>query len=201
MVHIRVTGSGQVRSAPDEATFQFHCQGFAAEAPDALSQATLAAETVLGLLDGLGVPPQSRGVQRARVHPRTRWDGDREIRDGWNANATVECTLSDATLAFELLEQATAIDRVSIHGPEWQIRPTNPAHDSARQLAVAEGRMKAESYAHAAGLTLGDLHELVEGGAVHASPMMRSMGASEATSLEASDQIVHATVTLVFEAS
>ncbi|MDW3177902.1 MAG: SIMPL domain-containing protein [Acidimicrobiia bacterium] len=201
MVQIRVAGSGQASSAPDEAAFQFRCQGFAPDASESLSQATLAAEAVLGLLDELGVPPELRGLQRARVHPRTRWDGDREVRDGWDARATVECTLSDATAAFELLEQATTIDRVSIHGPEWQVRPSNPAHDAARQLAVADGRMKAESYANAAGLTLGDLQELVEGGAQHGSPMMRSMGASEATSLEASDQIVHASVTLVFEAT
>lgn len=201
MVQIRVTGSGHETSAPDEAAFQFQCQGFALDAPGALSQATQAAESMLALLDDLGVPSEQRGLQRARVHPRTRWIEEREVRDGWDAHATVECTLSDATAAFELLEQATTVDRVAINGPEWRIRPDNPAHDVARQLAVDDGRIKAQSYAHAAGLSLGDLRELTEGGATHDRPMMRSMAMSEAASLEAADQVVHATVTLVFDAS
>ncbi len=200
MVQIRVSGSGNATSAPDEAVFQFNCQGSAADATGALSEATEAAEAILGLLDRVGVPSEQRGVQRAQVHPRTRWIEDREVREGWDAHATIECTLSDSTAAFELLEEATTIERVAIHGPEWRIRPDNPAHGTARQLAVDDGRAKAQSYAAAVGLTLGDLQELIEGGAGQARPMMRSMAMADSAPLEAADQSVHATVTLVYTA-
>lgn len=200
MVQIRVTGSGNATSAPDEAVFQFSCQGSGADSSGALAQATQAAEAILGLLDSVGVPAEQRGVQRAQVHPRTRWVEDREVREGWDSHATVECTLSDSTSAFQLLEQATTIDRVAIHGPEWRIRADNPAHDTARQLAVADGRAKAQSYASAAGLTLGGLLELIEGGAGQARPMMHKMAMAESAPLEAADQSVQASVTLVYSA-
>lgn len=204
MAHIRVTGSGEASSAPDEASFHFHCRGHAADAPAALAQATAAAEAVLTLLDARGIAAEDRGVQRAHVHPRTRWVKDRERREGWDANASVRCTLADPEDAFALLEDAAEIDQVSISGPHWEIRQDNPAHDEARTAAVADARAKAASYAAAAGLELGPLVELIEGGAEAPMPMLRSMAMPEAAggaSLEPAHQSLHATVTLVYEAS
>lgn len=201
MVQIRVTGSGQATSAPDEAAFSFQCHGAGADAATALSSATAAASAVLERLDALGVPSDRRGVQRTNVHPRVRWVNDREVREGWEAHAAVDCSIADAADAFELLDQISMLEDVGINGPQWRVLPTNGAHDTARQRAVADGRARAQSYARAAGVELGELLELIEGGAGHPAPMMRSMAMAEAAPLEASEQTLHASVTLVFEAS
>lgn len=201
MVQIRVIGSGQATTAPDEAGFQFHCKGTAPEAPEALAKATTAAEDVVTVLDRLGVPTERRGVQRAHVHPRVRWVDDDEVRDGWDADVSVDCSIEDPAMAYEVLEEVAAVDGVSIQGPHWRIRRENPAHEAARHQAVNDGREKAQSYASAADLTLGDLLELVEGGADRGEPRMRHMAMAESASLEAADQVVNATVTLVFDAT
>ncbi len=203
MAEIRVTGQGRTTSAPDEATFTFGCQGRGSEANAALSQATDAAKSLVALLDDIGIPEDKRGVERARVHPRVLWRKDREVRDGWDANATVSCTISDPTAAFDLLEKATLLDHVSVQGPNWRIRPDNPAHEEARKLAVDDARMKAESYARAAGLTLGELMEIIESGSVQSAPMMRGLaaaGGAAAESLEPSEQSVYANITMVYHA-
>lgn len=200
MVQIRVSGWGEATSAPDEASFSFRCQGAGVDAQVALAQATEAASAVLERLDELGVAERRRGVQNATVHPRVRWVQDREVREGWDANATVECTIDDAAEAFELLDRTSTLERVSIHGPQWRIRPDNPAHDLARRRAVEDARTRAESYASAAGVEIGALLELIEGGSPSPAPMMRGMAMAEAAPLEAADQIVHAAVTMVFEA-
>ena len=201
MAQIRVTGSGRASSAPDEASFHFSCAGHADDASTALAQATAAAQSVLALLDAVGVSTERRGVQHARVHPRNRWVDDREVRDGWDANAAVECTIEDAANAFDLLERSAGLADVSVHGPNWKIRQDNPAHDASRHLAVEDARAKASSYADAAGLTLGALVELIEGGAVTGGRMARSAAMTESASLEPADQDVHASVTLVYEAT
>lgn len=201
MAQIRVTGEGHTSSAPDEASFHFSCAGHAGEASGALAQATAAAQSVLALLDAAGVATEQRGVQHARVHPRNRWVEDREVRDGWDANAAVECTIEDAEHAFDLLEEAARLRDVSVHGPNWKVRRDNPAHDASRRLAVEDARAKAASYADAAGLTLGALVELIEGGAASTGRMARSVAMSESASLEPADQDVRASVTLVYEAA
>ncbi len=201
MAQIRVTGTGHTSSAPDEASFNFSCAGHADEAPAALAQATAAAQSVLALLESVGVDEHQRGVQHARVHPRTRWVNDREVRDGWDAHAGVECTIDDAVAAFDLLERSAELADVSVHGPQWRVRSDNPAHDASRRLAVEDARGKAQSFADAAGLALGNLIELIEGGSTHGGPMMRTAMMSESAPLEAADQDVRASVTLVYEAS
>lgn len=201
MAEIRVTGTGTTTSPPDQAAFTFSCEGRGAEASDALAQATAGAELVIGLLDSVDVPKDRRGVDRAAVHPRIQWRNDREVRDGWDAHASVQCTIDDPVAAFDLLEKAATLDRVSVHGPHWQIRPDNPAHDVVRKLAVDDARSKAESYASAAGLSLGALTELIEGGAMPGGRRrMQAMASEQAAPLEASEQSVRASVTLVFEA-
>ena len=201
MVQIRVTGNGHATSEPDEAGFSFSCQGHGPEAQTALAQATETAAAVLEQLDALGVTEGRRGVQRAHVHPRTRWVQDRELREGWDAQANVECSITEPTQAFELIDRIARIERVSINGPQWRVHPENAAHDAARQLAVDAARMKAASYAEAAGLTLGALVELFEGGAQPGPMGVGGRSFAESASLEAADQTVQATVTLVFDAS
>jgi uncharacterized protein YggE len=201
MAEIRVTGNGRATSAPDEAGFNFQCTGSGKDASSALAQATAAAESVLVLLDEVGVPADRRGVQRAHVHPRSRWVNDREVREGWDANTSVECTLADATAAFDLLDRASNLADVSINGPHWKVRPDNPAHETARRLAVDDARMKAASYASAAKMELGELMELIEGGAIQPQLGIARMAMAESSSLEPSEQSVGASITLVFYAT
>ena len=203
MTEIRVTGTGLAASVPDEALFNFGCEVLAADAEAALAGANEQAGLVLGMLDQMGVPSDRRGVERANVHQRTRWSDkmQREVRVGWAAHTAVTCRLSDADTAFDLLQRAAAIEGVSIDGPNWAILPGNPVHDTARKLAVEDGRTKAKSYADAAGVQLGDLVQLIEGGAsmIHGRPMMdRAMASEQSMPLEPTEQTVSATVTLVY---
>lgn len=201
MAEIRVSGTGVASSAPDEALFRFNCRGFGAEASDALATANAAAHGVIEVLDQMGVAPSRRGVQRARVHPRMRYHDNREEREGWDATTSVECTLDDVEIAFELLDAATEVPNVSVDGPNWQIRSDNPAHRVARTGAVEDARVKATSYADAAGLTLGELLEVIEGGAARGPRMRSAMLESSGASLDPSEQSVTAVVTLVYFAT
>ena len=201
MAEIRVSGTGVASSAPDEALFHFNCQGFAADASDALASATAAAQAVIDLLDQMGVAASQRGVQRARVHPRIRYHDNREEREGWDATMSVECTLDDVDIAFGLLDATTQVAHVSVDGPNWQIRSDNPAHATARQRAVDDAKVKAKSYSDAADLQLGELMELIEGGADRGVRIRSAMLESSVASLDPSEQSVSALVTLVYLAT
>ena len=201
MAEIRVSGTGVASSAPDEAVFHFNCQGFAAEASEALASANAAAQSVIAVLDRMDIAPSKRGVQRAQVHPRIRYHDNREVREGWDATTSVECTLDDVDSAFELLAATTEVAQVSVDGPNWQIRPDNPAHATARKRAVDDAKLKATSYADAADLALGELMELIEHGADRGVRMRSAMLESSPSSLDPSEQSVSAQVTLVYFAS
>jgi uncharacterized protein YggE len=71
--------------------------------------------------------------------------------------------------------------------------------DEARRLAVADARTKAELYAEAAGVTLGDLVTLNEGGGGSSGPFMAEMSmARSAVPVAAGELDVSATVNVVY---
>jgi uncharacterized protein len=110
------------------------------------------------------------------------WDeaSRREVRRGYIASSRIDVRLTDIARLGTLLAEAAARAEVSVDGPRWEIRPENPAHDEARRRAMADARRRADTYAQAAGLSLGDVLEIVEVGAEQAG---RAMHKAHAASL------------------
>jgi uncharacterized protein YggE len=78
-----------------------------------------------------------------------------------------------------------------VDGPRWEIRPENPAHDEARRQAMADARHRAEVYADSAGLSLGDVVEVVEVGAEQPGRTMRGVFTSAMAYSATLDMPVH----------
>ncbi len=203
MTTIDVTGTGTAEADPDFASLSFHANAVEATSRAALASAKRITAAIIQLLDDGGVAERDRGAQHSNLHRRTRWHNEVETFLGWEAQITVTCTVREPEQAYGLVESVTEATDVNINGPHWIVDEANPAHDVAREGAVASARRKAQSYATAAGLTLGRLTVLAEGaGRVQGGPRM----ARRMTSMEMEDavdpasQTVSASVTLSFEA-
>ncbi|NNE95885.1 MAG: SIMPL domain-containing protein [Acidimicrobiales bacterium] len=203
MVRIEVVGEGTAVAQPDYAALTFTVVVRDGSARAAASSAETGAASLIDMLDRAGVANDDRGAQSATVHRRTRWHGDREVFEGWEAVINVACTVRDPNRAYDLVEDVTAAADVALSGPHWVVEPSNAAHDRARARAFEEGVRKAESYANAAGLSLGDLKEISEGTGAGGSPSRRLAASSPeamTAALEPASQTVGATVTLLFDA-
>ncbi|NNF55589.1 MAG: SIMPL domain-containing protein [Acidimicrobiales bacterium] len=199
MTQITVTGMGRAGTDPDYATFNFTALGQAQTSAAAIEQAASHTNALMTVLDEAGVAETDRGAQHTNVNRRSRWDGDREVPEGWEARITISCRTFEPSQAFALLEAAASVPQLSIHGPEWQVDEENPAHDEARALAIANAARKAKSYAEASGLQLGTLVELIEGASAEPIPAMRVMRMSaEVDALQPAAQEVTAAITLVY---
>jgi len=202
MVRIEVVGEGSAVAQPDYASLSFHIVARDRAARVAAASAESGAASLIEMLDRGGVAKDDRGAQTVNVHRRTRWHDEREIFEGWEAAITVSCTVRDPDRAFDLIEEVTSAADVSLSGPHWVVDPSNAARDLARSRAFHDGFRKAESYASAAGLSLGELKEISEGTRPGGSSGVRLAARSEAMSsaLEPAAQTVGATVTLLFDA-
>ncbi len=208
MAELRVSGTGRATTPPDSATIDFNASHLAPSASEALDRVGEVAAKVVETLDAAGLDPADRGAAHSSVDRRVRWVHERpdqepqEIMLGWEARVAISCVVRSAGDAFRILETVTEIPDVSAHGPRWQVDLDNPAHDDARQRAVAAARAKAHSYAEAAGLALGELVRLEEGGDPGVSEGMFTMRtASSVADLDPVTQELTATVTLVYEAT
>ncbi len=199
MTRITVVGTGSHHTEPDAASFSIGTPSVAANASDALAASSALADAVLSALADEGVTEDARGVQFSSVQRETRWEQDKEVHLGWRASHQVSCVSRNIERTFALLETLTSIEGIDVHGPNWQVDADNPAHAAARRAAVADARRRANDYASALDVDLGDLVELVEHGA---SPgLMPVVGRLSATgpALEPAMQAVTATATAVFE--
>jgi len=202
MARLEVSGNGSAVTDPDYAALGFHASGVAPSSAEAMTMAKERASAIIDVLDAAGIDSKDRGAQHSSVHRRTRWRDDREHFEGWEAQITVNCTVREPVLAYELVEGVTQIAEVSVNGPRWVIDGANSAHDLAREAAVQAARQKAQSYASACGLDLGALLEIIEGSGGGGGPRMMRMAAAESdTTVDPAAQTVNAVVTLVFEAT
>lgn len=173
---ITVTGEGQVEAAPDMATIQLGVttQGRAArEAIDANSRAMAA---VLDRIEAAGIAERDVQTQGFSVNPRWENRANEAPRiAGFVARNQVMVRVRDLDALGPLLDAVTRDGANTFDGLSFGLQDPGPAQDAARRAAVAEARRKAELYADAAGVTLGPLLTLDEGGAApRPMPMARA---------------------------
>jgi uncharacterized protein len=136
-------------------------------AAEALSEAARKAQQLESLFRELEIDEGDWVAGSITLREREEWDESsrREVRQGYVASSRVDVRLSDTTRLGTLLAEAAARVEASVDGPRWEIRPENPAHDEARGRAMADARRRADAYAQAAELSIGEVLAVVEAGA------------------------------------
>ena len=191
---ITVDGAGSVTTVPDRASFTFGAEARAATAKAALAQADDAADALVAALKKGGVRDADLQTSQVSLDPQTSQDGTRVI--GYVASTSVTATTTIAN-AGPLVDAAVAAGATTVSGPSLSSADTDALYRDALKQAVADARSKAEALATAAGLTLGAVRTVVEGGG---APVPLPMAASAAGKIEPGTQSVDATVTVTFDA-
>jgi uncharacterized protein YggE len=185
--NVTVRGVGVARVRPDGVIVGLGVQHRSDAAAEALNETARKAEQLESLFRELEIGEEDWLVGSVTLQEHQEWDESsrREVRQGYIASSRVEVRLSDGSRLGTLLGEAAARVEASVSGPQWEVRPENPAHDEARSRAIADARRRADAYAQAAGLSLGEVREIVEAGGEQDADVMRggyavAMSASKA---------------------
>jgi len=175
-----VRGIGVARVRPDGVIVGLGVQHRGDTAAEALSETARKAQQLESLFHELEIEEEDWVAGSITLREREEWDEStrREVRQGYVAWSRVDLRLSDTSPLGGLLAEAAARVEASVDGPRWEIRPENPAHDEARGRAMADARRRADTYAQAAGLGLGDVLQVVEVGAEQAGHAMHKAHSS-----------------------
>lgn len=203
---ISVSGTGQVMTAPDMATLSIGVETRAETASAAVASNNEAAQRVIETLKQNGVEP--RNVQTANfsvspVYDETsyqRREGPRII--GYQATNQVVARIEELDSLGTLLDATVTSGANRIDGLSFGLQDDTAITDEARAKAVEDARRKAELYARAAGVKLGGIRSISEGG--HGPiPMydMRAAAAPEAMKvpIERGQTTVTASVQVVWD--
>jgi uncharacterized protein YggE len=118
---------------------------------------------------------------------------------GYTASTTVTAE-SELAKAGSLVDAAVDAGATGVSGPSWSRSDYGALYRQALQNAVADAKAKAQALADSAGLTLGAVTSVTEGGGVQPLPYASAAADAGVAKLEPGTQTVDASVTVAFAA-
>jgi uncharacterized protein YggE len=199
---IAMTGHGETRAAPDMAQVTAGVSTMAPTAAQALAANSSRMKTVFAALEKLGVA--EKDIQTANFFVSPQYsngdnNGSRRLT-GYQVNNDVTVRLQGTAKLGGALDALVAAGANQINGVSFSIQNNAPLLEKARIEAIADARARAETYAKAAGVSLGAILSISEGGSEAAPrPVYRMAAMAAETRIAPGEQSVAADVTVVWE--
>ena len=204
MAHvIAVSGQGQASGVPDQAQLAAGVTTVAASADAALAENARKMTAVFDALKRLGVPDKAIQTSNFSVQPQyaDTANGARQRITGYLVSNQVDVTLDDTKKLGPALDTLIGAGANQINSVSFSIRDSEALMQAARKAAIADARKRANTYADAAGVSLGGVVSIQENGNVNI-PLMAYADLARAriaTPTAAGEESVTASVSMVFE--
>ena len=193
---IWVLGTGTVTVAPDLAVLTVGVEARAGTVQAALTQAAGAMTDIVAMLEAEGVESADIQTRSFSINPQYTW---REVTDseggryservltGYTVNNRAVVRLRDLDRVGEMVDLVAGAggDLTRIEGVSFTVQDPEPHRAEAREAAVDQAMAKAEQYARDAGVTLGEVLVISEGGG--SAPAPRAFAESATFALAAGD--------------
>jgi len=199
---LAMTGHGEIRAVPDMAQLSAGVTSNAATAAQALAANTARMKTVLAALGKLGIPEKNIQTVNFSVSPQYANSNNEPPRlTGYQVNNEVSVRLDDIGKLGTMLDALVTAGANQMNGINFSIQNTVPMLEKARGQAIADARARAETYAKAAGVSLGPILSISESNTETPRPMYRmvAMAADRGVPVAAGEQSVTADVSVVWE--
>jgi uncharacterized protein len=165
---LSLSGHGEVRTTPDIASLSVGVITNAQTATAALNANNKAMQSVLDSLNAAGIAARDIQTSNLTVSQRydNRSDGNSQAQTaGFDASNNVSIVIRDLGALGKILDQVVNAGANQVNGISFGIDNEEPKLDDARKLAVKEARRKAQLYAAASGVVLGNVLTISENGA------------------------------------
>jgi uncharacterized protein YggE len=197
---VTVTGEATVGIAPDTAVIRIGVTSQEKTAREAGEANAKQMTSVLAAIKASGIA--ERDIQTSRLSLQPQYDpnkGGTARLTGFQATNQVTIKIRDIENLPAVLDRAIAAGANEMSGIEFVVSEQSKLLDQAREDAVADARRKAELFARAAGVKLGNVISISEEGP--APPQPRPMQAMRAGAVPVApgEQTLRAIVTVSYE--
>ena len=202
---ITVTGEGTVEAKPDMATINLGVTTEGTTAAEAMAANSVQLGAVLEQLRAAGI--EDRDLQTSGLSLSPNWQqpqGEMNSRIvGYLAMNQLTVRVRDLEALGGVLDRTIQDGANTFNGLTFGLADPVPVLNEARKLAVADAMARAKLLTDAAGLALGPVVAITEGGASIPMPMLRMADTefSRAVPVASGEISTSASVTMVFELS
>lgn len=178
---VTAQGEGRASVAPDLATVGLGVTTQAPTAAQAMADNAARQTQVIEALKAQGVAAEDLQTQGLSLYPvQTQAEGKPPTITGYQAQNIVSVRVRDLTRLGPLLDAMVAAGATDVQGVSFSREDDSAALDEARTAAVTDARRRAEVMAAAAGMALGPLVTLAEGGMQNGPVPMMAMARDSA---------------------
>jgi uncharacterized protein len=193
---ITVSGEATLSVAPDQVQIEAGATSDAKTAREATEANNSAMGKVLAALKSASIDQKDIQTSRLSLEPQyaPNRSGPSSIV-GYRASNRVTVKLHDVLKVADTVDMLVAAGATDIGGIAFSVSNASKLLDDARERAVADARRKAEIYARAAGVTLGEPLEISEQGAP--GPVLyrgMAQGMAAAAPVAPGEETLHVTV-------
>jgi len=200
-----MSGEGSAKSAPDEANLSAGVTSDGKTAILALGANSRAMNAVFATLKKLGIADKDIQTSNFSLSPQYETykpgtSGPQRIV-GYEVSNTVDVTVEDMSRTGAVLDALVSSGSNQIGGISFSIRDTTALLAKAREAAVKDAILRAHTYADAAGVTLGPILSIQEGGSEQPRPMYKAMAmmAAAPPPIAGGEQAVSASVSITWQ--
>jgi uncharacterized protein YggE len=171
---ISLTGTGEVSGTPDMATISSGVVTHGKIARIALDANTFAMNEIFALLQSTGIEQKDIQTSGFSVQPQYNYSDQRDANgyplppriSGYQVSNTLTIHVRNLDNLGALLDSSVSVGANQINSITFSVTDTAPLYNNARRAAMADAFAKAELYAQAAGVTLGNIISISEGSPV-----------------------------------
>lgn len=157
MATITVCGAASRRVQPDFVVVSLGLDHLAKDASAALATISERSTKLAGLLDTLDVPRDAWVTEGVHVAEEFEWRHESQVSIGYRATSGVAVTLRNLDTVGRLIGDAVTTCSANVRALSWQVDPTNPQRLALLGAAAADARARAEAYAAALDLQVGQV--------------------------------------------
>lgn len=160
-----VQGKGIVATEPDMAVISVGVSRSGKTAAAALRANSVDMAAVIAVLKTANIAPRDYQTAGLSLRPRRQLRSSTEKKPkiiGYEAVNTLTIRARDLDGLGRLLDLLTKAGANEIQSIRFDIQEPRPLQDKARQLAISDARAKAELFAQAAGVSLGQVFRIRE---------------------------------------
>jgi uncharacterized protein len=155
---ISVTGQGEASGAPDQAEVSAGVQILADTVIEASRENQAIIEKIMTALEEQGIPEERIQTSNYSIWAEQDYQEPRQNRiAGYRVSNVVTVRIDDVGKIGDVLAAVTNAGANSIHGIQFGVKDTAALERTARQAAMADARVRAESLAELAGVQLGEV--------------------------------------------
>ncbi len=173
---ISVTGTSEVSSVPDIATFSFNVKENSKDAKEAQEIINKKISNILDGLENLGIDKKDIKTKSYTIYPKYEWvkvkqkqeiapdgtvyfpgDNQKRVQVGFDVSQEVRVKLRDLEKVSEALTIFTQNGVENLYGPNFEIDDPDNLKEEARLEAIKEAKGKAKRLAKDLGVKLGKI--------------------------------------------